>query len=98
MGMSGVKLVARGVDTLLLNAYYTDEQGNSLKRDLSSGFVERLDAWKQAAEERVQVADQKCEVLPDAAVALFAYVVALTLISVSHTSLKRRSLVPFRPS
>ena len=49
MGMSGVKLVARGVDTLLLNVYYTDEHGTSLKRDLSSGLVERLDAWKQAA-------------------------------------------------
>ncbi len=48
MGMS-VNLVARGVDTLLLNVYYTDEHGTSLKRDLSSGLVERLDAWKQAA-------------------------------------------------
>src|SRR2546430_8866201 len=48
MGMS-VNLVARGVDTLLLNVYYTDEQGHSLKRDLSSGLVEQLDAWKQAA-------------------------------------------------
>ena len=47
--MSGVKLVARGVDTLLLNVYYTDEQGTSLKRDLSSELVERLDAWKQTA-------------------------------------------------
>ena len=28
MGMSGVKLVARGVDTLLLNVYYTDEHGH----------------------------------------------------------------------
>ena len=49
MLMSEVKLVARGVDTLLLNVYYTDELGTSLKRDLSSGLVERLDAWKQAA-------------------------------------------------
>src|SRR5256714_9937459 len=49
MRMSEVKLVTRGVDTLLLNVYYTDEQGNSLKRDLSSWLVERLDAWKQAA-------------------------------------------------
>src|SRR6266699_3443436 len=49
MGMSAVNLVARGVDTLLLNVYYTDEHGHSFKRDLSSWLVERLDAWKQAA-------------------------------------------------
>ena len=49
MAMSAFKLVARGVDTLLLNVYYTDEHGHSLKRDLASGLVERLDAWKQAA-------------------------------------------------
>ena len=47
--MPEVRLVARGVDTLLLHVYYTDEHGHSLKRDLSSGLVERLDAWKQAA-------------------------------------------------
>src|SRR6266567_7862133 len=31
MGMSKVELVARGVDTLLLNVYYLDEQGKSIK-------------------------------------------------------------------
>src|SRR5439155_4949109 len=35
MGMSHVKLVARGVDTLLLNVYYMDEQEYPIKRDLS---------------------------------------------------------------
>src|SRR5881398_2718423 len=49
MRMAAVKLVARGVDTLLLNVYYTDEHGTSLKRDLSYELAERLDTWKQAA-------------------------------------------------
>jgi len=49
MGMSQVKLVARGVDTLLLNVYYMDEQEHSIKHDLSYELVERLDVWKQAA-------------------------------------------------
>ncbi len=49
MGMSVVKLVGRGVDTLLLNVYYMDEQGKPLKRDLSNALVERLDVWKQGA-------------------------------------------------
>src|SRR6266567_3711058 len=49
MGMSHVKLVARGVDTLLLNVYYMDEQERPVKRDLSYALVERLDAWKQGA-------------------------------------------------
>src|SRR5438105_1724957 len=49
IGMSVVKLVGRGVDTLLLNVYYMDEQGKPLKRDLSNALVERLDVWKQGA-------------------------------------------------
>ena len=27
-------MVARGIDTLVLNGYYTDEQGNAIKQDL----------------------------------------------------------------
>src|SRR6266568_6031044 len=49
MGMSQVKLVGRGVDTLLLNVYYLDEQEKPVKHDLSNALVDRLDAWKQAA-------------------------------------------------
>src|SRR6266566_7358875 len=49
MGMSQVKLVGRGVDTLLLNVYYLDEQEHPVKRDLSYALVERLDSWKQGA-------------------------------------------------
>ncbi len=49
MGMSHVKLVGRGVDTLLLNVYYLDEQEKPVKHDLSNALVDRLDAWKQAA-------------------------------------------------
>src|SRR6266702_4521860 len=48
-GMSQVKLVARGVDPLLLNVYYMDEQGQSIQRDLSYALLERLDSWKQGA-------------------------------------------------
>src|SRR6266567_4080981 len=49
MGMSQVKFVARGVDTLLLNVYYMDEQEHPVKRDLSYELIERLDVWKQGA-------------------------------------------------
>ena len=49
MDMSAVKLVSRGVDTLLLNVYYMDEQGKSIKRDLASELAERLGIWKQGA-------------------------------------------------
>ena len=44
-----VQLVARGVDTLLLNVYYEDEQCQPVKRDLSPDLVEQLDGWKQGA-------------------------------------------------
>ena len=49
----------------------------------------------------MQVADQKCEALLDAAVALFIYMVALTLISISQSSTPAKSLrycVPVSPA
>jgi hypothetical protein len=49
MGKTAVEVLARGVDTLLLNVYYEDEQGKPIKRDLTHELVERLDAWKQGA-------------------------------------------------
>ncbi len=51
-------IVGRGVDTLLLNVYYTDADGKPDKRDLAPFLVEQLNAWKNraiAAEEPVVV-------------------------------------------
>ncbi len=51
-------IVGRGVDTLLLNVYYTDADGKPDKRDLASFLVEKLNAWKNqaiAAEEPIVV-------------------------------------------
>jgi hypothetical protein len=45
----GTSLVGRGVDTLLLNVYYTDADGRPDKRDLASFLVEKLNAWKNQA-------------------------------------------------
>ncbi|MFL5626624.1 MAG: hypothetical protein ACJ788_13640 [Ktedonobacteraceae bacterium] len=42
-------LVARGVDTLVLNVSYYDAQHNPCKRDLPADLKEQLDSWKQAA-------------------------------------------------
>src|SRR6266568_6830850 len=52
------RLVGRGVDTLLLNVYYTDADGKPDKRDLASFLVRQLNTWKNqaiAAEEPVVV-------------------------------------------
>ena len=43
------KVVARGVDTLVLNVYYYDGQHKPCKRDLPLALKEQLDGWKQAA-------------------------------------------------
>jgi hypothetical protein len=51
-------VVGRGVDTLLLNVYYTDADGKAEKRDLASFLVQQLNAWKNqamAAEEPIVV-------------------------------------------
>jgi hypothetical protein len=48
MVMSG-KMVGRGVDTLLVNVYYTDAEGRPAKRDLSPWLVEQLNQWKNRA-------------------------------------------------
>ena len=43
------RMVGRGVDTLLLNVYYTDVDGKPDKRDLAPFMVEQLNAWKNRA-------------------------------------------------
>jgi len=43
------QLVARGVDTLVLNFYYLDEHGKPLRQPIPEELKEQLDAWKQAA-------------------------------------------------
>ncbi len=42
-------VVARGVDTLVLNVSYYDRQHKPCKRDLPHDLKEQLDGWKQAA-------------------------------------------------
>ncbi len=56
--MSEVRIVSRGVDTLLLNVYYADTDGRPDKRDLAPFLVQQLNTWKNqamAAEEPVVV-------------------------------------------
>jgi hypothetical protein len=51
-------VVGRGVDTLLLNVYYTDTDGKPDKRDLAPFLAQQLNTWKNqaiAAEELVVV-------------------------------------------
>jgi hypothetical protein len=48
--MSDVRIVARGVDTLIVNAYHTDERLAPVKRPLDEGLVKLLDGWKQEAQ------------------------------------------------
>jgi hypothetical protein len=51
-------MVGHGVDTLLLNVYYTDADGKPDKRDLASFLVRQLNTWKNqaiAAEEPIVV-------------------------------------------
>jgi hypothetical protein len=43
------RLVGRGVDTLLLNVYYTDADGKPDKRDLAPFLVRQLNTWKNQA-------------------------------------------------
>lgn len=45
------RVVNRGVDTLVLNAYYLDAQGEPTKRVLDPQLVEVLDTWKSQAQE-----------------------------------------------
>ncbi len=49
--MVQAKLVNVGVDTLVLNAYYTDERGRPVKYDLDESLRLQFDAWKREARE-----------------------------------------------
>lgn len=44
-----VSIVARGVDTLLLNAYYKDEQDKPIKQELDATLHAQLRTWKESA-------------------------------------------------
>lgn len=44
-------MVSRGVDTLILNTYYTDERNKLIKRDLDAALAARLSQWKREAQE-----------------------------------------------
>src|SRR6266567_5801664 len=48
--MGKAKLVNVGVDTLVLNAFYTDERGRPVKYDLEDSLRLHLDAWKREAQ------------------------------------------------
>src|SRR5258708_27241540 len=48
--MGQAKLVNVGVDTLMLNAFYTDERGRPVKYDLDESLRLQLDAWKREAQ------------------------------------------------
>jgi hypothetical protein len=48
--MEKAKLVNVGVDTLVLNAFYTDERGRPVKYDLEESLRLQLDTWKREAQ------------------------------------------------
>src|SRR5579872_1290357 len=48
--MSNIRVVNRGVDTLLLNVYYTD-QDKPIKREMDAGLALLLDEWKKTAQD-----------------------------------------------
>jgi hypothetical protein len=45
-----VRVVAHGVDTLVLNAYYLDDYSRPIKRELSETLYAQLDEWKHLAQ------------------------------------------------
>ena len=49
--MDKAKVVNVGVDTLVLNAFYTDERGRPSKRELELSLWRQLEEWKRAAQE-----------------------------------------------
>ena len=44
-----VTMVARGIDTLILNAYHTDENGTPIKQELDDMLRVQLRHWKDTA-------------------------------------------------
>src|SRR6266566_896739 len=48
--MSAYRVVNHGVDTVVLNAFYTDEDGHPIKRELEQALQVQLDEWKRASQ------------------------------------------------
>ena len=46
------KIVARGIDTLVVNGYYTDEQGNPVKQDLEETLQGNVATLKRGGNSR----------------------------------------------
>ena len=46
---TGARVVSRGVDTLVVNAFYTD-LGKPVKRELDESLAEQFDEWKRVAQ------------------------------------------------
>lgn len=51
MDESQVWIVAHGVDTLVVNAFHTDERGKAVKRELDDSLAHQLERWKKEAQE-----------------------------------------------
>lgn len=49
--MSEVRIVNRGVDTLVINVYYTDRE-RPIRRDIDAALALQLDEWKKLAQEQ----------------------------------------------
>ncbi len=49
--MSEARVVNAGVDTLVLNVFYTDERGRPVKCELDANMWRQLDEWKRAAQQ-----------------------------------------------
>ncbi len=49
--MGSARVINRGVDTLVLNGYYTDERGKPIKREVDDALALQLDEWKRAAQD-----------------------------------------------
>jgi hypothetical protein len=48
--MSEYSVVNHGVDTVVLNAFYTNEDGHPIKRELEQALHTQLDEWKRASQ------------------------------------------------
>jgi hypothetical protein len=48
--MSEARIVNFGVDTLIVNGYHTDDQGNRIKRDIDESLRVQLNEWKKEAQ------------------------------------------------
>ena len=47
---TGARVIARGVDTLAVNAFYLSEGGKPYKREPDESLVDRLNEWKYSAQ------------------------------------------------